>query len=332
MDTRDYLRTLPEPDPAAIPRVWGRFRSTRSAARAPSAWRWWWLAPTLGVAAAAAALVIGRPEAERSVALTEGSAAFSDTVQLEVEGRGVIRGTSRDAVITWDAGALTAEVTPNTGTRLSIVTEEATVRVIGTVLSVERDALGVTVGVEHGRVEVQCADGWSGILTDGDPHHTCLPVRPGALLGRADLLHERGAPAAVVLDSVDLGLARAELGSAIEGELLARRIELRADAGSLEGVLSDVDRYLAVAGRPREADVRRIAARLVLPTGCDRALPYLRPLGRSGTAEDRVVLASCLAASSPAEARQLALDALRSTEPVDPAWRAWAESFVGGAR
>jgi ferric-dicitrate binding protein FerR (iron transport regulator) len=328
MEVRDWLRTLPDPDPAAVSRVWSRYRETRKGPRDPSPRRWW-LAP-VGAALAVAALALwsGRDRPTR-IELTSGTTPFGATVSLTTDGRGAVSGTGRDVTVAWESGDVSVEVEPHTGTRLKVVTDEAVVEVVGTLFSVHRDALGATVGVTRGRVEVSCLDGWHGFLSPDEPAHTCVPVRPGALLGRADALKDRGAAADEILDALDRGLSAASPGSAVEGELLARRIDLRAGLAPTASVLADAERYLAGSDRPRATEVRRTASRLALADGgCPAALRWLEPLEATGTAEDRVVLASCLADADPARARALAAAALRSGEPVDPDWRAWAERFV----
>ena len=45
------------------------------------------------------------------------------------------------------------EVTPDRGVRLELTTEEAVVRVVGTVFEVDRGPFGTAVAVDHGTVE-----------------------------------------------------------------------------------------------------------------------------------------------------------------------------------
>lgn len=344
MDARDYLQRLPEPDPTAVPRIWRRFQQTRAEERRRNRSSWVALAwpATAGLAATAAAVVIGvvltRPEAPRTVDLvaTAGapSYAWSEDVVLALDGHGAASGTSKDVQVDWESGTVGVEVKPHAGISLAVVTEEGTVRVVGTKFTVTRDALGVTTAVERGQVEVTCADGWRGPLVAADGPHTCLPVRAAALLGRADALTAAGAAPGPVLETLDFGLERAEAGSPVEGELLARRLQVRAAAGATDDALADADRYLASGQRSRVGEVLGTAGRVALAAkGCEAALPYLRQLEATGTAEDLVVLASCVAPTDAGAASALVRAALGRADAaqMDPAWRNWAASFAGAS-
>ena len=221
--------------------------------------------------------------------------------------------------MSWEAGTLRAEVEPHTGTGLSVLTEEARVDVVGTVFSVRRDALGVTTWVERGRVAVACTEGWAGELEPDDGPHTCLPVRPALLLGRADALLDAGAPSEEVLEALDLGLERAAEGSAVMGELLARRLEVLGSTERIDEALADADAYLALGGS-RAIEVRRFAGWLALAQrGCEVALPYLEPLSGAGEPQDRILLAECLVSTEPGRARALLRGALEQlTAPPEP--------------
>jgi ferric-dicitrate binding protein FerR (iron transport regulator) len=335
MDVRELLHRLPEPDPTGADRVWDRYLATRPRRdRLRGAPLW---APVMAIAAAAAAVLIvtNRPDPERSLVLDpddlDRQLAWSQQVHLTLDGRGTATGTGKDLQIDWTSGTIGVEVAPNTGTRVSVVTEEGTVRVVGTVFQVKRDALGVTTEVRRGKVEVSCVDGWAGALGAGE-RHTCLPQRAAGLLGRADALADRGAGPEAVLEALDQGLGAVEAGSAVEGELLARRLGVRAEAGDVEGALADAERYLAAAHASRRSEVRASAARLALGAGgCGAAMTWLEPLRTDGTPEDRVILASCVAAHDPDEARALAAGALsEDAASIDAGWRAWAEGLLAG--
>ena len=103
---------------------------------------------------------------------------WSPQVRLELDGHGVATGTDRDVVVQWESGTLGVDVVPKSGTSLSVVTEEAVIRVVGTAFEVRRDPLGVTTTVAHGRVAVRCEDGWKGSSrTRAVPTPACRPVR-----------------------------------------------------------------------------------------------------------------------------------------------------------
>ncbi|MBX2802348.1 MAG: FecR family protein [Myxococcales bacterium] len=283
-----------------------------------------WMMPLALVMAAAVALVTLIPENERSMVLdapddAANTLAWSEQVNLTFAGTGSVTGTSKDLVVNWQAGTLRAEVAPNTGTGLSVRTDEGSIDVVGTVFSVRRDALGVTTWVDKGRVAVSCEDGWQGEITPQMGSHTCLPVRPAMLLGRADALVEQAAPASDVLDALNRGMAAAQPGAPVVGELLALRMEVLSDAGRPDEALRDADAYLASEG-PRSLEVRRFAAWLALAErGCASAMPYLERLGPSGMGADQVLLAECLITSEPSRARALLGTALALPD-LDEEW------------
>lgn len=313
MDVEEQLRHLPDPDPDAMERVWKRYRNTRR--QTVSRPRVGWLLTAGVVAAALAGVYLRSGETTRRAVLASQEAptteAWSDQVQLLVDGRGEIVGKPKDAEIHWRAGTVTASVEPHAGNRLSVITEEARVDVLGTVFSVSRDAMGVRTSVERGRVKVTCTDGWSGEIGPEDGEKLCLPVRPELLLGRADALESAGASLEERRQTLDAGLERAKPGTAVAGELLFRRMQVRGEAGDLQGALEDVDRYLSEP-RPRSVEVLRYAGWKALagPSGCEEALPYLSRLELTGTPEDRVLLAECVAPDQPQQARTWLDDAV----------------------
>lgn len=327
MDAREHLKKLEEPDPDAVERVWKRFEHSRRAPQRRSSG--WVLAPTLVAVAAAAVFWVGQPQRDRTVLLradtTAEQHAWSEQIQLDFAGTGEIKGSDRDAEIHWRSGTLTAEVTPNSATSLVVVTDEARVEVVGTVFSVTRDRLGVQTSVSKGKVAVTCKDGWSGHVTPQSGPHTCLPTRPGLLLGRADALLDQGAEPQVRMRTLDLALQLAERESATASELLVRRMHTRGELGDVQGVLQDAEAYLAGPGS-RRTEVLRYAAYQALGTGtCDRALPHLSELELIGTPRDRVLLAECLVPTQPTRARQLLTDALPH---LDAAWQQRANTTL----
>lgn len=320
MDVRDTLRQLPEPDPEGEERVWQRFQATRRAR--PASRRWVWAGLGLGAAVAAvASLVLLTPEGSHTVVLASESTAshdWSPQVDLSFEGQGEIAGTGKNAEIHWRSGTVTAEVEPNSGTHLTVITDEARVEVVGTVFSVTRDRLGVTTEVQKGKVAVLCTDGWEGLVTAETGPHTCLPTRPALLLGRADALLDQGAEPRVLMQTLDAGLAAAERDSAVASELLVRRMHAFGDQGSLDGVLKDAEAYLAGPGS-RRTEVQRYAAYQALQArDCKTALPYLSALEIAGTPQDRVLLAECLTDTQPSRSRALLEDALPH---LDASWQ-----------
>jgi len=322
MDPRDELLRLGEPDLAAVDRVWARFRHTR--ARPTRARR---RAVFLGALALAASALVAvwatRPETPRTLAIAATPSpaphTWSEQVAFVAHGEGTASGTSRDVRVDWTSGTVRVEVTPHTGTSLAVVTPEALVEVVGTAFTVDRGALGTTVTVDHGAVRVACEDGWKGLLEPGT-EHTCLPVTAAGFLARAEALLDAGGSADDVLDTLHRGLRLAGDGP-VRGELLARRMHLRAATGDVEGALSDATGYLA-SPSGRTTDVERFAAWLALAErGCDAALPWLDRLNAVGSAPDAVLLAECVAAEDPERARDLVAAALPA---LDAPWTARA--------
>lgn len=304
-ELRDRLEALPEPDPAAIDRMWVRFLTTQ--ALEPRRRRRRRIAGAMTVVALAATAVLWftAPEPPRrmdlGVAVTPEHHEWSPEIRLEALGEGAVSGVSRDATIQWSSGTVRVEVEPHTGTQLTVVTKEAHVRVVGTRFDVQRDGLGSTITVDHGRVAVQCGDGWHGDLTAGQ-HHTCLPLTPAELLGRATALLDDGRGDEVSA-TLDRGLALAD--GPVRGELLARRMRLRASEGDVDGALADATAYLA-SPSGRDDEVRRFAGWLALEhRGCAAATSWLVELHAAGSVTETVLLAECLAESEPERARQM---------------------------
>lgn len=317
MDIQRALDHLPPPDPTAPDRIWARFQETRRPRRSRAPWIG---LVTLSAAAAAALLLVPRAEDPRTLPLdaeTPSAVAWSEQVDLSYTGHGAATGLANDVVVHWESGALQAEVEPHSGTDLTVVTEEGVIHVVGTAFEVTRDRMGVTVEVQRGTVDVDCTFGFRGLLHAGEPARTCLPLRPALLLGRADALLDAGASAELVGTTLDLGVERAKQGSAVRGELLARRMQLHADAGRADAALEDAATYLAAGPGPRTVEVRRHAAWLALSArGCADALPHLEALSTDATGTDRVLHAECLASTDPARALEL-LDGARD---LDGTW------------
>lgn len=255
------FRDATAPSPEAVARLERSFsgRSTHArlrvlpvprtvVARAPSRSRRW---PALALAAALLAWlgyslrpqpITARLEAEDTV--TE---ALTPAVQLRYSGSGVVGGTDRAPRIRWEVGELRVEVDP--GIALSVETDDAVVRVLGTLFTVVRDARGTTVSVERGRVSVSCVDH---VLEPG-MSATCLPTRPAGLLARARSL--RADPASA-LDAVSRGLALAQPGDPVRGELLALQVELLASTDPTTARAA-AERYLAEGYQARRELIQR---------------------------------------------------------------------------
>ena len=210
-------------------------------------------------------------------------------VALRVDGTGEVGGTAQAPRIDWTGGALSVEVTPGQGIALTVVTREAVVRVIGTVFTVDRDALGTRVDVSRGKVEVTCSDGPVHALTAGRTA-TCLPTTAPGLLARANRLKKDGAPARRILEAVEAALPMAS--GPFRAELLALQAETLLASGRERQARAAADAYLE-SGGPRRLEVLQIAASAALAVdGCAAALPYLHALEEAG-AGDPAQLARC---------------------------------------
>ena len=223
--------------------------------------------------------------AERELVLSSDivtSHQWGERVALDVVGTGEISGTDDALTVEWESGTLEASVVPHSGVAMSVRTDEATVNVVGTIFSVKRDLLGTTIGVNEGRVQVSCEDGWTGIL-GAEETHICQPTSATGLLGRSEALIDAGADSMVLQDTLNRGISVAADGP-ILGELLVRRMQLNADEGKVDDALQDAERYLQMDETARREQVQRFAGWLALGSkGCDAATPWLSALHEAGS-------------------------------------------------
>jgi len=296
-DLKALLSQLPEPSPHQAIRVRNRVLLGKNKSRSFP-----WL--SAGLALAAALLLVWRltiptpvdpvPESapvaqdvtplpvEAPIALLSESLVDSGALQeitpvsglkLRFEGTGEISGSEQAPHIQWFGGRIEVDVDPQAGLAMSIETAEGRVEVLGTVFDLERSALGTTVGVSHGKVQLDCQDGSSHTLVS-DARALCLPVTGAGMLGRARAL---STDPEAVLQAIERG---EELGSspAIRSELLALEVDTLAGLGRNAEALVRARKYLEMSG-PREMEVLRTAANLSLQEeGCLGALPYLERL------------------------------------------------------
>ena len=103
-------------------------------------------------------------------------------------------GTERSPHIVWHSGK-SIDVDPQAGLAVTVETTDGTSRVLGTVFRVDRSALGTTVDVSRGQVEVNCKDQSSHRLVSGN-RALCMPTSAAGMLGRARAL--TGQPEAVL--------------------------------------------------------------------------------------------------------------------------------------
>ncbi len=319
--SRMMLGQLPEPAPGAAGRVRARLQAGPPQPRPVRVW--------LPAGALVAACVAGllavialRPAPDQPVmAELRSDGAWSELqpseeVALRFQGEGALQGSQRVPRIIWEAGSVRIQVQPEQGIDLHLSTPEAQVRVVGTVFTVTRDALGTRVAVERGRVRVDCVEGGQ-VLLDSGQDQVCLPISAAGLLARVRMLQDQGASAEDQLVAADKALALGDASEAVQGELQLVRMQALAQLDRPEEALAEAERYLGSAHPLRQEDVRRLAARLAWNQGgCAAALPHLEQLlMRAPDITSLVQLADCLAADEPARARE-ALQAALAQEPT----------------
>lgn len=267
---------FPAPSPLAAQRVREglvRRRAAR-ALRRPE-----WVLGALGAAMAAALLlVVVRPETARDVALSNGDVTLSPVVSVATAGAGQARGAGPDWQVDWQSGRIDVSVVPDAGARVSVVTREARVEVVGTAFSVDRDALGTSVDVAHGRVVVTCfADGRVYTL-GGNEAAVCTPTTASGLLARASALAERG-DAAGVQEALDAADALPQ-DPAVRAEVGFLRMSTLVSGGQLDQAAAIADDLLALPAHARTGEVLSIALHLaLLREDCAQVKEYLADLG-----------------------------------------------------
>lgn len=227
--------------------------------RKPSLWIPVAAVGTLAVAVAALIIsTVSLPE-PAPASLSGPLTASADLVEVapgvlaSAQGEGLLAGTPEAPIIYWSAGELRLEITP--GTPLTVLTDEGTARVKGTIFEVRRDVMGTTVEVDRGLVAVDCIQGDSAELGP-EAHTTCLPRGAAALNARARALS--GTDLAEAIESVSLALATPDLAPAVQGESLALRAELHYRAADAPLALEDASTYLDQGHQGRELEMRGI--------------------------------------------------------------------------
>lgn len=219
-------------------------------------------------------------------------------VAVTYEGRGAVAGVARDLEITWEAGRLRTDVAPGRGVALRVVTPEATVTVVGTAFTVDRDQRGTTVAVERGTVDLACRGEPRRALEAG-LDRVCFRSAAAALQQARET-----ADPAVALEVLDRGLALGAEGP-VAVELGLSRVERLQALGRTEEALQEAERLLEGGAAHRQAELRAQAARLAWDQGgCARALPHLREVDpRQVGPTPLVLLGDCLAPMAPGQAR-----------------------------
>lgn len=265
-------------------------------------------AATLGIALVVGHAVSDRPEL-LATALEEQStpadlAPFPGVHLAYNSGYGELGGTTRSPEIQWISGKLEVEVEPHRGIQLSVATEEAKVRVIGTVFTVDRIDAHTVVGVERGKVEVTCSDGDQVTLTAGQ-QHACASRSPSKLALRALRLRERGAAPDEVLAVVERGLSYAPVGEAAWSHLSTLHMQTLADLDRHDEAMAEARSYLD-AGHSRRRDEVLQLALAISDQPCTIALAHQERLQAEPSSPLALVLLSdCLVEQDPQKARGL---------------------------
>ncbi len=267
----------------------------------------------LALTAAAAALVALALRAPTAPGLPE----LPDHVQVRFDGEGSIGGTSDAPRLTWEAGTLHVDVEPNRGVDLTVNTDEALVRVVGTAFDVHREHFATEVVVDHGRVSVTCVGEPERFVTDGQ-RVLCLPEGLPTLLRRVASLSESQAAPETRLASLDRAASLAEPGSSVHGELLAHRVRALVDAGRSDDALEFAEAYVDAGHAARRAELLAF----LVHGGFEREQCGIRARLEEAVAElppgpEWLLLASCLTAEDPERAEAL-LDA--AAPDVEDAW------------
>ncbi len=293
-------RDATDADRMDLVRMRSRFPNDLSELRSPPrARRLAWLAP-VALAAAAALLVLRQQPADppishrlESVDKVQ-SLGVGVALAMDYQGSGLVEGTARKPVIGWEQGLLVLDVDPEEHIALTVNTQEARVRVKGTVLSVRRDPLGTRVAVDRGLVGLTCAGGEEIDLAAGE-EGLCLPVSAGGLLGRARYQLDSGAPPDQVMATIEQGLALPGAAGPRGGELRVLRLQLLVATGEAERALAEARDYLAGDPPLRRAEVAELALNLAVAAGdCGDAPALLEVLGPDADEQQREAARRCM--------------------------------------
>ena len=261
------------------------------------------------LAAAGLMMVMTRPSEPgiQQVALSAeqwSEVAASDDVLLGFSGQGDLQSTGTVHDIDWRTGRLNVSVTPNQDINLTVSTPEALVSVVGTVFEVRRDALGTTVSVARGKVEVLC-NNQSALYLTSEQTHTCLPTTALGLLNRALDLKADDPDAA--LEAIAMGLEGLDETSSDYDDLHYWAADIHHGAERSKEALHSAQAALS-ADATYASEASRIAAMhgMVLG-GCELSAAHLSWLAENdeATAEELALLAQCTIDTDPATARQL---------------------------
>lgn len=297
------------PDPVVSPLLYRKLKEIPSLEKSSRSDFVFWMAPALVAALALFVIFENSPvqipfqQIEEGIPadLPEVNIAFSD------DGLGQLGGTSKSPVINWDHGRIELEVEPQKGINLIVRTQEANVKVVGTVFSVNRDMDGTEVEVEKGAVAVECKAGQSHLLHAGESCKCELVTAPGQLF-RATKLRAQGAKPEQILSAIEVGLSSTVEGDLVWSNLQVLRMVTLNDMSRTETALELAQDYLDLGYELRREEVLRFIIRENLNSnGCSEALPYMQDLisYSSHGAEDIGLYVDCIAEINAKEAKKV---------------------------
>ncbi|MBX2797765.1 MAG: FecR family protein [Myxococcales bacterium] len=241
-----------------------------------------------------------------------------------VSGGGQVTTDGQRTEVDWTEGEIALDVQSAPGRSVSVETEEAVVRVVGTALSVERGPFGTAVEVDHGEVVVTCrALQTPETLTDGE-HTVCLRDA-GAGLGHVLFLERNSASAEERLQMLERSLAHPTGLEETRLLLRERRIVALVELGRVDEAIAaakDLD-----AGS-RTKQLQQGANDAMVTGGCAQADPWLATLADLGDATGALVRVKCFADNGePHKALEVLdrLDPLALSAPHLERYEAWRE-------
>ncbi|MCB9742952.1 MAG: FecR domain-containing protein [Alphaproteobacteria bacterium] len=264
-------------------------------------WMGWGLGfGALAAAAAALLLVTSGPSRSDPLSYSVGDdaplqVALTEHVEMQSEGVGEISGTRGAPVYQLESGKVLFSVTPEQGIDLRVHTEEAEVRVLGTVFSVERTDLGTEVKVQEGTVWVKCKgpNGQEPTLVAG-MSDTCKPVTAERWANRAMQLEKTGGSPEALSEAIAAALAGGITGEN-KGHVLAMRMESAMARQEYLSALADAKSILDAGFQDTRKDALKYAALLSFNTAqtCEAALPYMELLEQEGHEVPADLAAAC---------------------------------------
>jgi len=157
------------------------------------------------------------------------------------------------------SGWLEMDLVPGTLSGLSIETETALLRVLGTRFTMDTSD-GTKVAVQRGRVSLSCKAGWSVELAAGQEHR-CPGATAEALLIHARRLQGQRAPWSQVLTVAEAGLAEPVDQPALRDSLRVIRIDCLLELARYEEAQDAAAAYLASGATTWRQHVQEAAAR-----------------------------------------------------------------------